>query len=324
MNNPAAPRSVASAYFAVLAAAAILGFNPVATKLIYHLPGGLEAWQFVSSRPAWCLPLYVALAFAFRPRGSVAHADLWKFVVLGLCYGPGTGGLLPMGLSLTSASHAVLLFALGPPLTAALGAIVLRESLPPLKIVAIVLGIAGAVVVTFARAHAHPSSLEGDLLVTGMVVATAVQALLLRRIAGAYSPFFIAAIYGAIGSVMLLGVTLPLGGWQYVMLPLHVGGVGAWLFFGEIVIGVSILAQALQSLALHTLKAALVSALLRYGALLVGTAAAFFMLRERLTIAEIAGGVLLAASVAFTLLPDGRPKVRHLMPQHDPDFHPLH
>jgi drug/metabolite transporter (DMT)-like permease len=301
------PRSSSSAYLAVLAAAAILGFNPVATKVIYNLPVGLGPFQFVSSRPAWCLPLYLAIAFLVWPRGGVQRSDIWKFVVLGLCYGPGTGGLLPFGLSTTSASHAVLLFALGPPLTAALGALALRESLSPLKIVAIVLGIAGALAVTFARGHGNPSSLTGDLLVTGMVVATSVQALVLRRISGTYSPFFVAGTYGAIGSIMLLGVTLPLGGWRYVTLPLHIGSVGAWLYFGEIVFAVSVLAQTFQTIALHSLKAALVSALLRYGALLTGTIAAFFILSERLVLSEIVGGVLLAASVAFTLLPDRHP-----------------
>jgi drug/metabolite transporter (DMT)-like permease len=318
-------RSALSAVLAVAAASLILGFNPVATKLIYALPVGMGAWQFIASRPAWCLILYAVVAFAFRPPTPIARGDWWKFAVLGLCYGPGTGGLLPLGVSLTSATHTVLLYALGPPLTATLGALLLREALPWVKGVAMAIGVAGAVLLAFGGAHGSASSVIGDLLVTGMVISTAVQTLVLRRITGDYSPFFIASTYGLIGSVMLLSVTLPLGGAKYILLPLQLGAVGQLLFFGEIVVGVSLLAQMLQSLGLHTLNAAVVSAIVRYGALLTGSITAIVLLGEMTSLTEWLGGVLLASSVALTLVPVDRLRLpqRYAHPHLHPDYHPL-
>jgi drug/metabolite transporter (DMT)-like permease len=159
-----------------------------------------------------------------------------------------------------------------------------------------------------------------------MVIATAVQTLVLRRIKGDYSPLFIAALYGTIGSMMLLAVTLPLGGARYIALPLRLGVVGELLFFGEIVIAVSLLAQMFQTLALHTLKAGMVSALVRYGALLTGTISAFFLLGENASSTEILGGLLLAISVGLTLIPDGRLSrtQSNVQPHLHPDFHPMH
>ena len=306
---------------AVLGAAVILGFNPVATKMLYQL--GMAPIDFISSRPLWCLGLYLLVAFAFRPR-AIERADAWKFALLGVCYGPGTGGLLPLGLAKTSAAHAVILFALGPPLTAGLGALLLRESLSRLKIFAMVFGIGGAAIVAFGKTNGHPDSLLGDGLVLGMVLATAIQCLVLRRITGSYSPLFMASLYGAIGSLMLLAITIPIEGLRFVAVPLQIGTLGALLFFGEIVVGVSLLAQALQSFALHALKAGLVSAILRYAALAVGVALAVLLLREKVTLSEIAGGILLAVSVALTLIPDERSTAHTGRAHTHPDFHPMH
>ena len=109
-------RSAPQAVLAVLATALILGFNPVAMKLLYALPAGMGPFQFIASRAAWCLVMYAVIAFAFRPSTPIHYSDRWKFALLGLCYGPGISGLLPVGVSLTSATHTVLLYALGPPL----------------------------------------------------------------------------------------------------------------------------------------------------------------------------------------------------------------
>lgn len=104
-------------------------------------------------------------------------------------------------------------------------------------------------------------------------------------------------------------------------LPLRIDVPGELLFFGEIVIGVSLLAQMFQSRALHTLKAGMVSALIRYGALLTGTISAFFLLGENACSTELAGGLLLAISVGLTLVPDGRLSWAQskLQPQLHPD-----
>lgn len=316
-------RSASLAYLAVFATSLILGFNPVATKLLYALPIGFGPFAFISARPFWCLFMYAAVALAFRPRTAVARSDWARFALIGACYGPGTGGLLPLGVSFTSATHAVFLFALGPPLTGALAALVLRESLSAPKIAGIAVGVAGAAVVALTGSAGHPSSLLGDVLVIGMVISTAVQTVTLRTLQGHYSAFFIASCYGALGSVMLLAVTLPLGGARYLAAPLHLGTLGTVVFFGEIVIGVSLLSQMFQSFALHALKAALVSALVRYGALLAGTVTAYYLLAERTSVAEIGGGALLALSVALCLIPDGRVHLRRWRLHRHPDYHPV-
>ena len=90
-------RSAPQAVLAVLATALILGFNPVAMKLLYALPAGMGPFQFIASRAAWCLVMYAVIAFAFRPSTPIHYSDRWKFALLGLCYGPGISGLLPVG-----------------------------------------------------------------------------------------------------------------------------------------------------------------------------------------------------------------------------------
>ena len=94
------------------------------------------------------------------------------FAMCGITYGPGTNALSALGASETSAGHAVLLLSLFPPLAAVLASVFLRERLTVLRVVAILIGVAGAVILTLSKSGAG-SSLAGDAMIGGLILTWA-------------------------------------------------------------------------------------------------------------------------------------------------------
>jgi len=107
----------------------------------------------------------------------------FKPVVLGLI-DPGTVSLIFVtGLSLTKASHGLVLFALAPVLMPVLAFLVLREPIRRSTYGSAVLAIAGTLVLFLGADSGGGGSLTGDLICLGSVVLTSTSVLLARRVA---------------------------------------------------------------------------------------------------------------------------------------------
>ena len=169
-SKPAPTHTWLTAVLAALISALFFGLNAVASKLLFSpaAPAHFDAVSLFVARGFWSLPLFLVLALATMPHAlpplTWKHAGL--FAMCGITYGPGTNALSALGASETSAGHAVLLLSLFPPLAAVLASVFLRERLTVLRVVAILIGVVGAAILTLSKSGAG-SSLAGDAMIGG-------------------------------------------------------------------------------------------------------------------------------------------------------------
>jgi drug/metabolite transporter (DMT)-like permease len=295
------------AVIAALASAVFFGLNAVASKLLF-LPDGYAHFDAISlfvARGFWTFPLFLILALATMPRPFPAltwkNAAIWA--MCGAAYGPGTNALSALGASQTSAAHAVLLLSLFPPLAAVLASLLLRERLPLLRIIAIVVGVLGALILTLSKS-AGGSTAAGDALIGAFILTWAFLTLGIRKLDTIYPVLFVVGVFGTIGSLFLIAIGLLVGRLDAVLIPLtHFHRVTILWFDLELVLLLSLGGQLLQGLALRTLNVALVVALTSYGSIAAGLAASTLLLNEHLTLGEIVAGLFLVTALGLSLAP---------------------
>lgn len=293
-----------SSLLAVLASAAFFGLNAIASKALYASPPVFDPASLFVARGLWSLPLFLLLAMVTRPRPmprpSWPHAGL--FLLCGITYGPGTNALSALGAGATSASHAVLLLSLFPPLVSVLAALFLRERLSALRIAGICVGVIGAATLTVSRSGSG-SSLWGDALIGAFLLTWALLTLGIRLLDRAYPPLFVVGVFGTLGSLLLGPIGLAMGRLDAVLVPIRHAELRTILWFDlELVLFLSLGGQLLQGYALRTLNVATVVALTSYGSIFAGLLASMLVLGEHLTGGEIVAAAFLAAALGLALL----------------------
>jgi len=295
------------AVLAALVSSGFFGLNAVASKLLFspETPARFDAVTLFVARGFWSLPLFVVLAFATMPRPLPPLT--WKnaalFTMCGITYGPGTNALSALGAHETSAGHAVLLLSLFPPLAAVLASVFLRERLALPRIVAILIGVAGAAILTLSKSGAG-SSLAGDAMIGAFILTWALLTLGVRKLDTAYPALFVVGVFGTLGCLLLSGIGLVAGRIDAILIPLIHTDVTTVIWFDvELVLLLSLVGQLLQSVALRTLNVALVVALTSYGSIAAGLAASLILLGEHITASESVAGLFLVTALGLSLVP---------------------
>jgi drug/metabolite transporter (DMT)-like permease len=160
-SKPTSTHTWLAAVLAALISALFFGLNAVASKLLFSpaAPAHFDAVSLFVARGFWSLPLFLVLALTTIPHAlpPLTWRNAGLFAMCGITYGPGTNALSALGASETSAGHAVLLLSLFPPLAAVLASVFLRERLTVLRVVAILIGVVGAVILTLSKSGAGSS-----------------------------------------------------------------------------------------------------------------------------------------------------------------------
>ena len=309
MRNSTALRTT-FAYLAVFSATVFWAGNAIASKILYEPAGPhFDAPGLFVARAAWTLPIFLLIAVLARPKQAPARTEWLLLTGIGVAFGPGACGFLALSAQYTSGAHVVLLMSLTPSVTAVLAALVLRERVDPLRIAALVVGLAGAVLLTFTRS-ATGSSLFGDLLELVQVISLAVMFVLTRLLGKRYSALFVGGVYGAIGMFLLLLFGLATGrlGPAVARSLMPSSTMYLW-FYGEIVIGLSIYGQIAQAFCLRYLDAGTVSFVTAYGTLILGGIGAVLLLHETIAPSGFIASGLLAIALALALMPArGKPE----------------
>jgi drug/metabolite transporter (DMT)-like permease len=297
-----------AAIIAALVSAVFFGLNAVGSKILYApgAPAHFDAVSLFVARGIWSLPLFALLALFTRPRTlpKVSGQDVVIIALCGLLYGPGTNALSALGISRTSASHAVLLLSLFPPLASVLAAVVLRERLAPIRIVAIAVGVLGAATLTLSK-PASGSSPVGDAVSAAFIFTWALLTLGIRKLDAKYPPLFVVGVFGTVGAVLLGVMGLLLGRLDAVLIPLaHTDPQTIIWFDLELVLLLSLGGQLLQGFALRTLNVSLVVALTSYGSIFIGLMGSLFILGERLNALIIVAGFILVVALGLALAPE--------------------
>jgi drug/metabolite transporter (DMT)-like permease len=172
-----------------------------------------------------------------------------------------------------------------------------------IRIAALSVGIAGAVVLTATRS-ATGSSVFGDLLELVQVASYATMFVLTRALGKRFSAVFVSGTYGTIGMGALVLFGLATGRLEpAIAKTLIPSSTTEWWFFGEIVIALSIYSQTAQAFALRYLPAGTTSLISSYGTLIVGVVGAIVLLHEEIAPSGYLAGAMLFVSLALALVP---------------------
>jgi len=202
-------------------------------------------------------------------------------------------------LTMTTAVHTGWLIGITPIWSALFAAIVLRERFGAIKILGLIGGFAGALlVITRGELNAHllavPST-KGDLLILLSTINWAIYSTMGHKTIRALGPRLATSGAMLFGALMLLPFFVAEAGWRE--LP-HVTSIG-WLAILFLAIGCSGLGYLFWYGALEKVEVSRVASLL-YLEPLVTFATAIVLLHEPVSIAAVAGGVLVLASVVAT------------------------
>ena len=205
------PSRTTFAVLAIFTAAVFWGANAIASKILYQPQGAhFDAPGLFVARAAWSLPLFLLMAILARPQRAPSREDWALLAGTGIAFGPGACGFLALAAQYTSGAHVVLLMSLAPPVTAVIAALVLRERVNAIRIVALAVGIAGAMLLTLTRS-ATGSTVFGDLLELVQVLSYSTMFVLTRGLGKRYSTFFVSGTYGTIGMGLLGALRRALG-----------------------------------------------------------------------------------------------------------------
>lgn len=197
------------------------------------------------------------------------------------------------GLQRTTATTASLIIATIPLAVMVVARIILGEPIPRQGFIAVVISLAGiSLLVAGARSASGDSSVIGILLVFGAVISAAFYITLARKLTQHHSPLVITTLQTGYGALAfgLLWIVQPAA----VRIPqLDTAGWGALAF---LVVGATVGAFLLYNFALRHESAGTAS--LYINAIPVVTAiTGWLLLNERLTVVQLAGGLLVLIAV---------------------------
>jgi len=143
-------------------------------------PFGLAFWR-------WSLAALVLLPFTcrqIRTHKDILRKNAWKIMILG-GFGMGVSGASPyIGLHLTTAINAGLLFSVSPVMIMLLSFVVAAEPIKKRQITGVILAVTGVLVIVSGGELARLLALEfnqGDLWLIGSVASWAIYSVLLKK-----------------------------------------------------------------------------------------------------------------------------------------------
>jgi drug/metabolite transporter (DMT)-like permease len=296
------PRSAQNVVFILLIGLGWGLLGPASKALFGAEPGTFDGITVAVARAAWALPIcLVALVVVWRFGPPRLDARRWLAVVFaGVLFGPFITVVFSVAAQRTSVAHISFLIGLAPVTNTALAALVFRTALDRRAVVALVLGIAG--VALLAATHSSDkSAFLGDLLMVSWLVAFAVYSCFLRYIGVRIKPPMLMCLVGTIAMAALLAPGIALG---------YGGAIGhvtdtppvAWWFFGEVLLGSTLIAQPAFAAAVRSLGVALATIGAEYTALAVGVVASLAA-HEPWTPLTVGGGMVLCCALAVTFVP---------------------
>lgn len=132
-----------------------------------------------------CAAMVPLLLMARKHLGTKIDREDWKyFFLVGLLGYFLTIFLIQLGISLTGAAMAALINALTPVSVTILAAFMLKEAITPIKLVCLVLALAGTVVIT--RGADSQSEIAGMVVVLISVIAWGFASVYMRRLTAKY------------------------------------------------------------------------------------------------------------------------------------------
>lgn len=273
-----------------------------ASKQLYAMQPAFDGTTLAVARGLWALPLFlIGLGVTWRLDPPRLRTRQWALIVAaGVVFGLVISLVFTIAAQHTSIAHVSFLVGVSPVTNTALAALVFRTGLDRRGWIALTLGVLGVVILALSQ-RSDSSGMLGDGLMIFWLVAFAVYACLLRAVGNGVSSTLLMCLIGTI-SMGVLAIPMTLLG--YGGAAGHVadsGAIAGW-FFGEVVIGSTLVAQTAYTAAVRQLGVSVATIGAEYTALAVGTAASFAM-HEHWTALTIVAGLVFCCALAVTFAP---------------------
>ncbi len=243
------------AHIAVLAANILYGANYSIAKLV--MPKFIQPMGFIVIR-VWVAAILFVLTTKLFITEKIAKTDRLRLFFCAL-FGVTINQLLFFkGLSLTSPIDSGLMMVTNPIFVMILSALFLSEIINAKRIVGIICGLSGAVLlILFGHKYSNTgtSSLLGDLYILINSLSFAIYIVLVKPLMKKYHPLTIMQVVFCIGAILVL----PFGWKQFTEIEWNTFSQTTWMATIFVVIGTTFLAYLFNTLALRELSAGTVS-----------------------------------------------------------------
>lgn len=273
-----------------------------ASKALYAQSPAFDGVTLAIARAVWAFPIFlIMLGLAWRADPPRMRKRSWCAAIgAGLTFGLLISTLYTIAAQHTSVAHISFFVGISPVTSTVLAALVFRLGLDRRTLVALALGVLGIALLASTQ-HETAGAASGDALMLVWLVAFGAYGILLRAIGPGVSSTFVIALVGSIsmGVLIIPGISLGYGG--AIAHVVDSPPTGAW-FFGEIVLGSTLVAQATYAAAVRRLGVSMATIGAEYTALAVGVAGSL-ALREAWTPLTIVAGLIFCAALAVTFVP---------------------
>ena len=274
-----------------LGAAAIWGGMYVVSKVILEI---IPPFALVSLRLLLGI-LTLAIVLLARSFPSVPRKQRLQVIGVGFVgYGISLS-LQFLGTKLSTAANGSLVTSATPAFVLLFAWILLRESITPRRLIALILATLGVIAVIDPRsAQLNPELFLGNILLLGAAVTWALYSVLVRKATQNLDvlPFSLIAFFGG------LPVTIPAGVWEVGTIgvgEITIGVIGGILFLGVIS---TALAMVLWNTAFALVEASLAS-LTFFAQPVVGSFLGWLFLGEKITPLFLLGGCLIGIGLVI-------------------------
>ncbi|MCD6118937.1 DMT family transporter [bacterium] len=187
----------------------------------------------------------------------IHRSDWGMLIFLSILLIPVNQGLFLFGQRLATTTHGALIYALTPIFIAIFAYLWVREMIPPLRWVGIILGVAGALyVIACSGLEFGIESFSGDILIWFAMISWALFTVFGKKFVTKYGAFFSMTAIQIVG----LLIVLPLApfAWRELAEKLATVGVApiGWVSLAYVTLGTSVLSYALWYWALARVPAA--------------------------------------------------------------------
>jgi len=198
------------------------------------------------------------------------------------------------GLKHTSPIHASLIMVLTPVLVLIVSAFLIKEKITALKIIGIILGLAGAALLVSNSGSGSDkvSSVYGDLMIMVNAISYGLYLVLVRRLTKKYHPFTVIKWVFLFGTIMIL----PFGGKQLYQTDWSSFPTDIWLAVGYVLIFATAATYLLNVFALSKVMPSTVGFYV-YFQPLIATAVAILLGQDFLDAIKIGSAVMLFVGV---------------------------
>ena len=193
------------AHLALLGTNIFFAINLTAIKYIIY--GGFAKPFAINIIRVAVSAVLLWILFIFQPvKSLIRKKDIGRLILCALTGIAVNQLLFVKGLSLTYSIHAVLLMLTTPILITIIAAWILKERLSNFKIIGLVLGISGAVILVTSKENSGIATnvLRGDTLIIMNAIAYAFYFILVKPLMKSYNPVAIIRIIFTMGFFMML------------------------------------------------------------------------------------------------------------------------